>query len=451
MGLARKNFLIVTTMIALCSMLLLVLLYFVMPIYYSQVKKQELKQDFQRVVKQLDKKPEAEILDKIDDYDRATSNILLSLLSDGENVVYPRPDDTEALQAERDYLEKGDFDEIGSWTVPIVSAEGKKFYLLADYGFHSLSDVSQTLLTFYPFILVLIIILAISAAFVYSRLSTRRIRTISETARQMQSLEKGLACEIVGTDEVATLAEDVNSLYDKLLTSIEELKTENERTAAREREKSDFLRMTSHELKTPIASMLGLVEGMIYNVGDFKNHDPYLKKCRSILQEQSHLVQSILEATTLDMALEDSKESFFLDRLLEDSLTSYQSLAQVKDFDFQVQLGPTQLVGNQVYLLKAIKNILDNAFRYSRQGATIRLVCQEDYLLVDNQVERLLDPEELKRIFQPLYRPDYSRNRKDGGTGIGLFLVQQILDKHQFSYAFYPLDKDTMRFIIHFN
>nr|WP_249116167.1 HAMP domain-containing sensor histidine kinase [Streptococcus oriscaviae] len=263
-------------------------------------------------------------------------------------------------------------------------------------------------------------------------------------------MEKGLACEIVGTDEVATLAEDVNSLYDKLLTSIEELKSENERTVAREREKSDFLRMTSHELKTPIASMLGLVEGMIYNVGDFKDHDTYLKKCRSILQEQSHLVQSILEATNLDMALEDSKENFFLDRLLEESLTSYQSLAQVKGFDFQVQLGPTQLVGNQVYLLKAIKNILDNAFRYSRPGATIRMVCQEDSLLVDNQVERLLEPEELKRIFQPLYRPDYSRNRKDGGTGIGLFLVQQILDKHQFSYAFYPLDKDTMRFIIHF-
>ncbi len=93
----------------------------------------------------------------------------------------------------------------------------------------------------------------------------------------MQSLESGISCAVAGTDEITILAQDINSLYSKLLSSIDELRTENERAMAREKEKSDFLRITSHELKTPIASMLGLVEGMIYNVGPFKDHDTYLK------------------------------------------------------------------------------------------------------------------------------------------------------------------------------
>ncbi|WP_161943159.1 sensor histidine kinase, partial [Streptococcus suis] len=149
-------------------------------------------------------------------------------------------------------------------------------------------------------------------------------------------------------------------LYSKLLSSIDELRTENERAMAREKEKSDFLRITSHELKTPIASMLGLVEGMIYNVGPFKDHDTYLKKCKEILQEQSELVHSILEATNLDMALKESREQIRLDELIDSSLTSYQSLAEVKGYQFEVELSPVLIEGNPVYFLKAIKNILDN-------------------------------------------------------------------------------------------
>ncbi|WP_330831684.1 histidine kinase dimerization/phospho-acceptor domain-containing protein, partial [Streptococcus suis] len=90
-----------------------------------------------------------------------------------------------------------------------------------------------------------------------------------ETARKMQSLESGIECQVIGQDEISVLAQDVNRLYSKLLMSIEELRMETKQAQNREREKSEFLRMTSHELKTPIASMMGFIDGMIYNVGEF--------------------------------------------------------------------------------------------------------------------------------------------------------------------------------------
>ena len=448
MGIVRKNFLIVSLMISLTFLFLLAFLYFVMPIYYNEAKKQELRQDFVSTVRQVDGLSKDDIIKKMAAQDRKQVNILYVLFDSSGEVIYPNLSDETVSDQDQDYIEETNYDEIGAWTKAITSEEGEKYTVQAEYGFNSLSAVSQLLVTFYPFVILLVISLAGLVAYVYSRLSNQRIRAISQTARQMQSLDKNLSCQIKGHDEIAALAEDVNHLYEKLLTSIEELKAENERTIERERQKSEFLRMSSHELKTPLASLLGLVEGMLYNVGDFKNHDKYLQKCRSILQEQSQLVQAVLEATNLDLTMSSAHEAFSLTEELRQHLDTYHVLAEIKAYQFITDLDPVTVTANPVYLLKAIKNLLDNAFRYTKEGGTIQLRLTGQQLVIENEADYLLKENELEQIFQPFYRPDFSRSRKDGGTGIGLFLVQQILDKHGMAYKFERTADKTMRFTI---
>ena len=231
---------------------------------------------------------------------------------------------------------------------------------------------------------------------------------------------------------------------------MEALKVENEKVAESEREKAEFLRMTSHELKTPITSMMGMIDGMIYGVGEFKDRDTYLHKCREILEEQSALVQSILAISKMEMGTEVTEEVFSLKQVLEENLGAYKLMADMKHYQFQVSLEEAEMKGNKIYLVKAIKNLIDNAFNYTVQNGKISIRLEEHLLVIENQAERVLDETQIQQIFQPFYRPDYSRNRKDGGTGLGLFIVQQILDKHQFAYKFEAVDDKWMRFSISF-
>lgn len=450
MKLVRKQFLIVSTMMIVTILVLLAMIYFATPVYYNQVRQDQLKQEYLSLVEQLDGLPEEEIIRKVEKKDKEHDNLFINLFYGTGELIYPAISEEQLSKEGQVYLEKGDFDQAGAWSKVITSKEGTDLILQGEYAFHSLSYISQGLVTFYPFILVLIVLLTSSVAFIYSHLSNKRITAISETARQMQELKEGIACQIIGRDEVARLAEDVNHLYDKLLSSIKELESENERALTREKQKSEFLRMTSHELKTPIASMLGLVEGMLYNVGEFKDHETYLKKCKDILTEQAQLVQSILDATNAEMLRSANQESFRLDVLLAEHLQSYTVLSDIHHYQLSTDLHPTEITASKLFLLKALKNLLDNVFRYTTPGGFIRIRLSQRCLTIDNQAEHLLSPEELEQIFHPFYRPDFSRNRKDGGTGIGLYLVQQILDSHGFSYSFEAVEDSFMRFTIRF-
>ncbi|MET3559018.1 two-component system sensor kinase Ihk [Streptococcus rupicaprae] len=450
MGITRKSFISLSATISLIALFFLGILYFTLPIYYNHSKKEELHRDFNQVVHQLNRKSQTDIVEQLEMLDQRHFRIFFSLSDTEGNLIYPRQEHLDNFKSiDPQALPDVESDEVGLWTANLVTEGGKVLFLSGEYSFPALTTISQTLLTMYPFVILLFIIIVGIAVWIYSRLSTKRIKDISQQTRQMQSLEKGLACQVSGQDEIAHLAQDINNLYDNLLTSIENLEQENQRTLLREKQKMDFLRMTSHELKTPITSMTGMIEGMLYNIGDFKNRDKYLELCHQILKDQAQIVQSILEASKLDLILKPNQDTFSLDDLLKEFLPTYEGMAAVNQLQFEVQLEPLAISAHQLYLEKAIKNILDNAFRYTREGGKVQLSLLEGQLRIANQSEQLLEDEQIEQVFQPFYRPDFSRNRQDGGTGLGLYIVEQILSKHRLIYQFKRQD-DYMVFTIDF-
>ena len=454
MRIAKKHFLLTGTIIFIVVTTVLATLYFVMPVYYEQVKHREAKSEFRQIAQQVQGKPSNGIGKLLSDYNRKNTRVWFSLFDSKGKVIYPNLDLTTGKGELQLTILPSDMslnEQSKSISKKIKTAEGTTLTLQGEYSLQPISDASYVLLNLYPYILFFSLALGGVAAFLYSRFATKRITDISESTRKMATLSPDVACPVKGRDEISTLAQDINSLYNNLLTSIEALRLENEKVAESEREKAEFLRMTSHELKTPITSMMGIVDGMIYGIGDFKDKDKYLHKCREILEEQSKLVQSILAISKIEMRIEAEEEEFSLKQLLEENLNTYKMLADMKGYKFIIHLEELHVHGNKMYLLKAIKNLLDNAFHYALAGGEIFLTIQNGQLMIENDAEHVLDEQQIQQIFQPFYRPDYSRNRKDGGTGLGLFIVQQILGNHHLHYLFEAVDDKRMRFTIFFS
>ncbi|MTB64556.1 HAMP domain-containing protein [Streptococcus sp. zg-86] len=451
MKIAKKHFLLTSGMVFVVVTTLLTTLYFVMPIYYQSVKTAEVTQEFSQVSQSIQGKSEEEIEALLTYYDKKNLRMWYALSDATGKLYYPKieaSDEGIAVQVSPFIVadnERAQLKEV------ITDADGQNYTLEGEYSLQPVSDASQVLFELSPYLLLFSLCLGVVLSFIYSRISTKRLKQISATTRKMVSLSPDVFCQVNGNDEIADLAQDVNTLYESLLRHMEALRLENEKVAESERSKAEFLRMTSHELKTPIAGMLGIVDGMIYGIGDFKNRDKYLKKCREMLEEQSQLVQSILAISKLEMQdVEEQTSVFSLSDVLDEQVGFYQTLATVQGYRFVAKILPVEIEGNQTYLLKAIKNILDNAFHYTKAGGDIHLSVDQQQLIIENEAEKILSEEQIKQIFQPFYRPDYSRSRKDGGTGLGLFIVQQILDQHQLTYRFEAIDEKWMRFSIFF-
>lgn len=437
MGIVRKSFFAISGILIITILILLSILYYAFPIYQSQSKTTEMRSQYLSIVKELNQLPVNQMIQIISKIDIEQTELYLTLTDIDGNILYPESNyeidlsnDTINLSSENHY-----FSEI------ITSNNNVSMILIGQYIPSKLKPISQLLLTYYPFVIVLFILFTLFIAYSYSFLSTRRLNYISEQTKKMQYLSPEVRSNVTGKDEIAQLSKDIDVLYETLLFNLEKVKKENQLTLEREKEKDEFLRIASHELKTPITSMMGIVEGMKYKVGDFKNYDKYLDVLNKILKEQMDLVYSLLDISSLDLQLSTQLEKVDIKQIIHRLLPLYEYDIQTKNYQLIIELDECQQLTSPIYIEKVIKNLLDNAFRYTPANGKIQITLNPSGLEMINQTIIELTDEQMKQLTQPFYRPDYSRNRQDGGTGLGMFFVAQILDKLNHRYSIHHHDK----------
>ena len=211
-----------------------------------------------------------------------------------------------------------------------------------------------------------------------------------------------------------------------------------------EQKRRDFIATISHELKTPITIISGQIEGMIYNIGKYKDRDTYLKKSYESTQELKELVNEMIEVSkseTLkqDLYLKNINLSILIDSLVKRQifLIEDKNLKTVLDIDENISI-----VADEEKIIRAINNIINNAIKYSPEGetVTIRLYKRKNgrgiktYLEVENS-GITIEKKYLEEVFNPFFRIEKSRSRKTGGSGLGLYIVSTILKSHGFEYS----------------
>ena len=245
---------------------------------------------------------------------------------------------------------------------------------------------------------------------------------------------------------------DINNLYQSLLLTIRNLELEKEKVSLAEKEKIDFLRTASHELKTPVTELNATLENMILGIGEYRDYETYLPKCKEITEQLGDMIRDILNASRLQtQGNNEPCSNFSLRTLLTELCEPYRLIAEAKGIKFKIELSSDAFVYlPEGRLKKAISNILSNAVNYTEAGQSILVVFDKNKLSVSNECS-VLPPEQLQHIFEPFYRPDLAHSQATGGNGLGLYIVQTILDKLRLKYQFVPMPNDRgMSFTIQF-
>ncbi|AUN14948.1 two-component sensor histidine kinase [[Clostridium] sordellii] len=226
---------------------------------------------------------------------------------------------------------------------------------------------------------------------------------------------------------------------------------ENERM--QEAKRKEFIATISHELKTPITIISGQLEGMIYNIGKYKDRDTYLKKSYDSTQELKNLVEEMIQISKFEI-LEKKSEvtdinlTYLINRLIKRQI----DLIEGKDIILEVKMDENITIrADEERIAKAINNIINNAIKYSPENANlnIKLYKKENPILEIENTGVSIDEKHKEKLFKPFYRVEKSRNRKTGGSGLGLYIVSQILREHGFKYNI-KNGKNSVVFIIEF-
>ena len=248
-------------------------------------------------------------------------------------------------------------------------------------------------------------------------------------------------CEVKQRDEIGVLADSLNEMSERLnnaLVSLQEangqLQMDIEREREQEKQRIDFFTAVSHELKTPIAIIKGELEGMIYQVGEYKDRDTYLRHCMKTVNDMERIVKDILSAARMggsDFQLE--RTDLDISRMLQKACRKVMGRIEDKEMELCQDIQPDfHYEGDARLMEKVFANVLDNAVAYSPRGAVVTVTLQDGVLSVENSGIHI-EQEDLERLFTPFYRVDKSRNRNSGGSGLGLYITKMILDHHGIS------------------
>lgn len=270
---------------------------------------------------------------------------------------------------------------------------------------------------------------------ILSRNITRPIRMLSAAAEKVSRGDlsvrvvlKGINDTTAGKSESALVTDDLTVLVNTLNTMIEKLQNQ-------ERDRKDFITSVSHDLRTPITSISGFVEGMLDGTVPPDRYQHYLAIVKQEALRLQTLVNTVFEANLLDSSRTVTQTVFDINAVIKEDVIGLESLLADKKLGVQTDFleddqGRLLAIGDREGINRVVYNILSNAIRFAPEEGIIALTTRRSGR--SKEIEVIIEdsgpgiPEsEYPYIFDRFYKVDKSRTAK--GSGLGLYICRTIL------------------------
>jgi len=272
--------------------------------------------------------------------------------------------------------------------------------------------------------------IAMSLGYFLSTALTNNIETLKQAAQAVANGCLQARVTVKGRDEMAALASAFNDMAAQL------------EIAAQKQQELDSLRRdliawVGHDLRTPLASIRAIVEGLADGViEDPQTVTRYLHTAQRDIRSLSALIDDLFEMAQLDAGEIplDRQPSSLVD-LISDTLESFSALAAQRGIALEGEaasgIDPVNMDTQKI--ARALANLLSNALRHTPPGGAVRV-----YAFPEGNVVRIVvsdtgegvDADDMPHIFQQFYRGEKSRSRATGGAGLGLAIVKRIVEAH---------------------
>lgn len=302
-----------------------------------------------------------------------------------------------------------------------INIETETYIILIRLRSNTLTGHMLTLVAALIISSVLILSVAFTIIYTASRRLLSPIREMTMAAQRFGEGDFSKKLYVTDDNELGYLATQLNDMAN----SLEQL----------EETRKSFISNVSHELKTPMTTIGGFVDGILDGTIPESQHRHYMKIVSAEVGRLSRLVRSMLNISKYEAGeLKLSTEDFDILPVILQTLTSFEKNIDEKNIDIQIQdadgcriNADPDLTGQVVY------NLIENAVKFVNKGGYIRFSFSADGDMCSVSIRNSgdgLKEQEISKVFDRFYKTDESRGIDPGGVGLGLSIVSSIIKLH---------------------
>ena len=293
----------------------------------------------------------------------------------------------------------------------------------------SMADTVTVLQRISDIFLVLATVTILVAVILVSVFTRRQVLPLRSMAKVASDFGHGDLTARVRVDDRQTLEmQELATSFNNMASSLQ--KSEYQR--------QEFVANVSHELKTPMTTIGGYVDGILDGTIPPERQRQYLGIVSDEVKRLSRLVRSMLDISRLqdqEGIPDEKKTRFDLTECVGQVLITFEKKINDKNLEVEVDMPehPVFTRANQDYVTQVVYNLIDNGVKFCPQGGELGICIRESdtkaYISVSNQGETI-PPEELPLVFDRFHKIDKSRSQNRDGWGLGLYIVKTIVCSH---------------------